>query len=447
MSEAGLNEADITTAVLVFAHYLGIDLETESELLPIAEKALRNLPQGWELGIGDNENAGIPYFFNESTGESVWKHPKEGVYLKKVKEEKKRLQIEADDRKRNRKAEGAASGRNQAQSQQRNQSDRDRGHDDGNKGNKNDVNKTRSGKGQSTADDVEIIEVSDFFQDDEEEYSQKSSMKKNTAANAVVGKKKDSDGPTYGMSAADFLSDDEEEEEKGASNDHPLKDTNAKGKKNSTQWNEANSHLEKEKEIRNTKSSRSESISWDDKSSGSAHMSVGVSRHDNESRGGDSGSGSVIRGREEVVRGKDNRGAESNRIESAGSLSTRSNSPLPSKMDAREKSRERISKERDIRERESKDRDLREKESKEKESRERESRELREKDIREAELREREKNRVRMRDLEGSNAVASSALSAEVSALKADNRDLEDRLSDLRHRHQQVISDWIRSDV
>ena len=62
MSEAGLDEADISTAVLVFAHYLGIDLEKEQEHLPIAEKALRNLPEGWELGIGDGDNAGIPCF-------------------------------------------------------------------------------------------------------------------------------------------------------------------------------------------------------------------------------------------------------------------------------------------------------------------------------------------------------------------------------------------------
>jgi hypothetical protein len=51
MSDA-LSDADFSTAILVFAHYLGIDLETEQDLLKIAENALKNLPSGWELGIG-----------------------------------------------------------------------------------------------------------------------------------------------------------------------------------------------------------------------------------------------------------------------------------------------------------------------------------------------------------------------------------------------------------
>ena len=100
MAEFGLSANEFNTAVYVFAHYLGIDLEKEQSLLSIAETALRTLPDGWSLGIGDGDNEGIPYFFNEDSGESVWKHPKENIYLKKVKEERRKLENEADDKKK-----------------------------------------------------------------------------------------------------------------------------------------------------------------------------------------------------------------------------------------------------------------------------------------------------------------------------------------------------------
>ena len=105
MAEFGLTDAEFNTAVYVFAHYLGIDLEKEQVLLHVAETALRTLPDGWSLGIGDGDNEGIPYFFNEETGESVWKHPKEQLYMKKVKDERRRLQDEAEER-RQRKLQG-----------------------------------------------------------------------------------------------------------------------------------------------------------------------------------------------------------------------------------------------------------------------------------------------------------------------------------------------------
>lgn len=80
------------TAVLIFAHFLGIDIETEHHLLYIAQDALsvKGLPKGWELGIGDGDNDGIPYFFNTETEESVWNHPKEAIFIRKVKEEKEK---------------------------------------------------------------------------------------------------------------------------------------------------------------------------------------------------------------------------------------------------------------------------------------------------------------------------------------------------------------------
>ena len=104
MAEYGLSETEFNTAVFVFAHYLGIDLEKEQALLPVAEKALRTLPEGWSVGIGDGDNEGIPYFFNEETGESVWKHPKENLYMRKVKEERKRLEVEAEEKRQRKQA-------------------------------------------------------------------------------------------------------------------------------------------------------------------------------------------------------------------------------------------------------------------------------------------------------------------------------------------------------
>ncbi len=83
-----IDEKDFKTAVAVYAHYLGIDVETERNLVFIAEDALHNLPRGWDHGIGEDEHAGIPYFFNNKTGQSVWKHPEEAIWIRKVKEEK-----------------------------------------------------------------------------------------------------------------------------------------------------------------------------------------------------------------------------------------------------------------------------------------------------------------------------------------------------------------------
>ena len=48
------------------------------------------MPAGWELGIGDDANKGIPYFFNTETSQSVWNHPREAVFMRKVKEEKEK---------------------------------------------------------------------------------------------------------------------------------------------------------------------------------------------------------------------------------------------------------------------------------------------------------------------------------------------------------------------
>jgi hypothetical protein len=98
-------EKDINTAVMVFAHYIGIDLDKEQDLLWIAEDAFDDLPEGWEVGIGEGEHAGIPFFYNSDTGESDWKHPNEGYYMKAVKKERQIKEEKAKNRVSSRKDE------------------------------------------------------------------------------------------------------------------------------------------------------------------------------------------------------------------------------------------------------------------------------------------------------------------------------------------------------
>lgn len=106
MSDKEINAEDFHTAVLVFAHFIGIDIENEQHLLYIAEDALskKGLPAGWAIGIGENESKGIPYFYNEETGSSVWNHPREAVFMRKVKDEK------AKDEEKKKKAEASKKG-------------------------------------------------------------------------------------------------------------------------------------------------------------------------------------------------------------------------------------------------------------------------------------------------------------------------------------------------
>ena len=81
------------TAVLIYATYLGIDLDEENELIIIAERALNDLPKDWilEIGDSDSEHPNIPYFFNTASEESSWTHPKEEIYFQIVKDERKKM--------------------------------------------------------------------------------------------------------------------------------------------------------------------------------------------------------------------------------------------------------------------------------------------------------------------------------------------------------------------
>ena len=402
MSEVSLDEADISTAVLVFAHYLGIDLETEQELLPIAENALRNLPAGWELGIGDGDNAGIPYFFNESSGASVWKHPKEVVYIRKVKEEKKRLQVERDERKRNRKADiPSNAGRDQ-------QKQNDRGRDDSNwKTSSNNVAKAKETNAKIFGNSDEVIEVSDFYQDDDNDSDD--NLKKKSTSNAGKNKK-ETGGQTYGMSAADFLSDEEEEEEKTMSQSRYVQKEADKSSSNS--WNQSSNS--KDKITRSSRNSISES--WDDDmdqdDSGVPSRESSLARQsDSFSRGNDDGS-----------RGKDTR-----RI---GEFTDRgANRPKSPGKEARE---------RQAKEAEALDRDRKERENREKDARERDISEKRDRERSQSE-RDRDRDRERDRNAEASSAMAKSVFAAEAS-LHASKKDHDDQTALLRRKHNQVIA-------
>ena len=393
MSEESLDEADISTAVLVFAHYLGIDLESEQELLPIAENALRNLPTGWALGIGDGDNAGIPYFFNEDSGASVWKHPKEAVYIKKVKEEKKRIQLEQEEKKRNRKTDNQGSNRNHV-----NQNDRGRDSADRNSGSHSTA-KSKDSKSNTSRGKNDVVEVSEFFHDDDDDDSVGKFKKPLSASTGA--KKNEAVGQSYGMSAADFLSDDEVDDVvKTVFQPKNVRKETEKKTATKTSWNEATADKDK---AAKTDRSRSESISWDDDMD---NEPVPISTRDGTARGKDDA----------------NKGKDIQKSSAIDKGDTRSKSPGK---DARDRAAER---------------QAQEKESRDRENRERESRdrEAREKDLREKEKRDRERDNERERAAEKSSTTANSSLVAEAAAAKAANRDLEDRIADLRHRHVQV---------
>ena len=82
MGDEAISEEDFHTAVLVFAHFIGIDIENEQHLLYIAEDALskKGLPAGWELGIGTDANKGIPYFSTQRHPVCVESSSRDGIY-------------------------------------------------------------------------------------------------------------------------------------------------------------------------------------------------------------------------------------------------------------------------------------------------------------------------------------------------------------------------------
>eukprot|EP00992_Anisonema_acinus_P008911 TRINITY_DN5096_c0_g1_i1.p1 TRINITY_DN5096_c0_g1~~TRINITY_DN5096_c0_g1_i1.p1 ORF type:complete len:425 (+),score=53.24 TRINITY_DN5096_c0_g1_i1:61-1335(+) len=76
--------------VIDYAKWLGLDPDTEPELLWLAREALTApLPPYWRPC---NTQDGEVYYFNFSTGESLWDHPMDSLFKKSVPLEKERLQ-------------------------------------------------------------------------------------------------------------------------------------------------------------------------------------------------------------------------------------------------------------------------------------------------------------------------------------------------------------------
>ena len=72
-----------------YAKWLGMDLETESELMWIAREGLKApLPPDWKPCRSPDEEI---YYFNFSTGESVWEHPCDKHYKNLFEEERENL--------------------------------------------------------------------------------------------------------------------------------------------------------------------------------------------------------------------------------------------------------------------------------------------------------------------------------------------------------------------
>ena len=86
-------------ATLIYALYLGIDLDKEKKLIAIAQQALQTLPKNWKVGFGDDdsEHPGVPYFYNTYTEESRWTHPKEAVYFDMVVKERAKSNVGEDE--------------------------------------------------------------------------------------------------------------------------------------------------------------------------------------------------------------------------------------------------------------------------------------------------------------------------------------------------------------
>lgn len=95
-------DAEMETAVRVFAHYLGVDLDTESDLIPAVRDAFYNLPEDWDIGIAQDDQAGIPFFTNSITGVSDWKHPREEMCIQAVKAARAEKEEREEERRRNR---------------------------------------------------------------------------------------------------------------------------------------------------------------------------------------------------------------------------------------------------------------------------------------------------------------------------------------------------------
>jgi hypothetical protein len=49
---------------------------------------------GWDLGIGEGKNKGIPYFYHGDSGKSVWHHPEEALWKKRLETARTKLRAQ-----------------------------------------------------------------------------------------------------------------------------------------------------------------------------------------------------------------------------------------------------------------------------------------------------------------------------------------------------------------
>eukprot|EP00197_Chlamydomonas_leiostraca_P012415 CAMPEP_0202877334 /NCGR_PEP_ID=MMETSP1391-20130828/30497_1 /ASSEMBLY_ACC=CAM_ASM_000867 /TAXON_ID=1034604 /ORGANISM="Chlamydomonas leiostraca, Strain SAG 11-49" /LENGTH=96 /DNA_ID=CAMNT_0049559353 /DNA_START=141 /DNA_END=427 /DNA_ORIENTATION=+ len=72
--------------ILEYAQWLGMDADKEKDLMWIAREGLKApLPENWKPC---KTPTGDIYYFNFSTGESIWDHPCDEFYRKLYQDEK-----------------------------------------------------------------------------------------------------------------------------------------------------------------------------------------------------------------------------------------------------------------------------------------------------------------------------------------------------------------------
>ena len=200
-------------------------MDNDLDLLYVAEEAFYNLPADWEIGIGEGEHAGIPYFYNAVTGESDWKHPHEEACFRKVKiaKEKKRDMRKSKSKMGNNSNNNNTNNNNNSRNEESNRGmNRRRGDNRDTAGVDRDSTAERRGSsadsrhsGTVDDDDDEVVDIQDFNDEDFAEPStaphhQQQSNPKREANSSIIS----SSGPqqvskhksvAFGMSEDDFL--------------------------------------------------------------------------------------------------------------------------------------------------------------------------------------------------------------------------------------------------
>jgi hypothetical protein len=78
------DEEAFAVALQEHARYLGLDPDKHPDLLPLVEESLRAaVPEGWTEST--DQESGAVYYFNQSTGASLWEHPDDFSYREKIK--------------------------------------------------------------------------------------------------------------------------------------------------------------------------------------------------------------------------------------------------------------------------------------------------------------------------------------------------------------------------